>query len=103
MSETTRVPFVEGGVRYVDAPDDLIPEGMRSSAIVFARAIDELTRAPVNGPIRVIPAGAAFAAPGTRSAVNPRAVDGSVIGLVGSASRALPALATTSYEVGVTA
>jgi hypothetical protein len=103
MSETTRVPFVDAGVRYLVAPDDVIPEGMRSSAIVFARAVDELTAKPVSLPITVTPAGTAFDAPGTRAAVNPRAVDGGVIGLVGTPSRALPALATTAYDVGVSA
>lgn len=103
MSETTRVPFVDAGVHYIVAPDDLIPEGMRSSAITYARVIDELTMTPVSLPITVTPAGTAFDAPSTRGAVNPRAVDGGVVGLVGTPSRALPALAATGYDVGVSA
>src|SRR5262249_36963353 len=103
MSDTTRFPVVDAGIRYIVAPDDLIPEGIRPSAIVFARAIDELTTKPVGLPITVTPAGKAFDALNTRSAVNPRAVDGGVIGLVGTPERALPALSAVAYEVGLTA
>jgi hypothetical protein len=103
MSETTRVPFNEAGVQYLVAPDDIIPEGMRTSAIAYARVIDELTLAPVSLPISVTPAGTAFQAASTRGAVNPRAVDGGIIGLVGTPARALPALASTAYDVGVSA
>src|SRR5262249_6191418 len=98
-----RVPFVDAGIRYLTAPDEILPAGLRASAIVFARAIDELTNEPVSLPITVRPAGKAFDAPGTRAAVSPRAVDGAVIGLVGVPARALPALAGTNYEVGVLA
>lgn len=101
MSETTRVPIVVNGTRYLTAPDDAVPDGVRTSAIVQARLIDELTGAPPAGPITVSPAGAAFANPRARAAVNPRAADGAAVGLVGIAVQALPGLGTTGYEVGV--
>lgn len=101
MSEATQFPIQVDGVRYVTAPDDALPQGMRTAAIVQARLVDELTVNPLPGPITVQPAGAAFQNPRARSAVNPRAADGGIVGLVGAAVRALPALRTTAYEVGV--
>ena len=101
MSEATRVPVIVDGVLYVTAPDDPIPDGIRTSAIVQARLTDELTSKPPSGPITVLPAGAAFVNPRGRAAVNPRTSDGAVIGLVGIAAQALPALASTAYDVGV--
>jgi hypothetical protein len=101
VSQASQFPIIVGGVRYVTAPDDIIPQGLRTGAIVQARLVDELTVNPVAGPITVQPAGAAFRNPRARSAVNPRAADGGIVGLVGTAMRALPALRTTAYEVGV--
>jgi hypothetical protein len=101
VSLETRFQIAVDGRRYVCAPDDPVPEGLRTSAIVQARLVDELTGNPLAGPITVQPAGAAFKNRRPRSAVNPRTADGGLVGLVGSAAQALPALRTTAYEVGV--
>jgi hypothetical protein len=103
VSEASQFPIVVDGVHYVSAPDDVLPVGLRTSAIVQARLIDELTANPLTGPITVRAAGAAFKNPRARSAVNPRATDGGVVGLVGTAAQAVPALRTTAYEVGIAA
>jgi hypothetical protein len=103
VSQASQFPILVDGVRYVWAPDDAVSQGSRTSAIVQARLIDELTANPLVGPITIRPAGTAFQNPRARNAVNPRAADGGVVGLVGTAIHALPALRTTAYEVGVTA
>lgn len=82
-------------------PDDPIPAGLRTSALVQSRAVDELTLEPVAGVITAMPAGAAFESPQARAAVNPRTASGGVVGLVGLPSRALPLLQLVAYEVGV--
>jgi hypothetical protein len=55
----TRFPVQVGAARYVVAPDDSVPPGVRTGAIVRARLVDELTGAPVSLPITVEPAGTA--------------------------------------------
>lgn len=102
MSEMTRFPVHVGPARYLVAPDDSVPPGVRTGAIVFARLVDELTGAPVGLPINVQPAGTAFDNARTRAAVNPRAAEGGVVGLVGVPTRALPLLGLNTYEIGVT-
>jgi hypothetical protein len=103
VSQASQFPISVNGVRYVSAPDDAVPQGSRTSAIVQARLIDELTVSPLVGPITIRPAGTAFQNPRARGAVNPRVADGGVVALVGTAIHALPALRTTAYEVGVAA
>jgi hypothetical protein len=102
VSETTRFPVQVGAARYVVAPDDSVPPGVRTGAIVKARLVDELTGKPVSLPITVEPAGTAFDNARTRAGVNPRAAEGGVVGLVGVPTRALPLLGLNVYEIGVT-
>lgn len=102
MSETTRFPVQVGAARYVVAPDDSVPPGVRTGAIVRARLVDELTAKPVSLPITVEPSGTAFDNPRTRAGVNPRATEGGVVGLVGVPTRAFPLLRLNVYEIGVT-
>jgi len=92
--------MVDGEVRLL-APDDVIPAGLRTSALVRARIVDELTLQPVTRPAAVTPAGAAFDSPQARAAVNPRAATGGLVGLVGVAARALPSLRVVAYDVGI--
>jgi hypothetical protein len=103
VSITTRFPVSTNGVDYGVAPaEDTIADGVRTGAIVQARLVDELTSAPVDGPIIVTAAGKAFEKPRARMAVNPRSTDGGIAGLVGVAVNALPLIGSTSYEVGLT-
>lgn len=101
MSAETRYAVVIDGQVQLLAPDDPIPAGLRTSALVQSRAVDELTLEPVAGVITAMPAGAAFESPQARAAVNPRTASGGVVGLVGLPSRALPLLQLVAYEVGV--
>lgn len=101
MSQATQVPIVLDGIRYVTAPNDAVPDGVRTGAIAQGRLVDELTNTPITAPITVSPAGVAFTNPRTRAAVNPRSADGGVVGLVGVPMQAVPAIRTTAYEVGV--
>lgn len=103
MSEATRYSVVVDGRMELLAPDDAIPAGQRARALVRGRLLDELTMQPVAGPITVTPYGDAFASAQARAAVNPRWASGGIVGLVGVASRAFPALRISAYDVGVRA
>ncbi|MCC7052811.1 MAG: hypothetical protein IT355_06050 [Gemmatimonadaceae bacterium] len=101
MSAETRYSVTVGGRVQLVAPDDPIPGGMRTGALVRARLLDELTLQPVTAPVVITPFGAAFDSPQARASVNPRAATGGLVGLVGTASRAFPSLDVVAYDVGL--
>jgi len=97
---TRRVMTIPGR-RYTDSPDVDVPEGDRIWALVDARLVDELTMEPVATPVRVTPAGSAFARPSSRRAVRARSAAGGLVGLVGLPTRVMPGLALVNYELGL--
>ena len=98
---TRRVVTFQGR-RYTDSPDAGALDANRTWALVEARLVDELTNDPVETPVRLEPAGSAFARPGARHAVQPRIAAGGIVGLVGTPRRVLPRQATAIYEMGMT-
>jgi len=97
----SRSIVVDGGLRYTVSPDDAVPRGRRAGALVHGRVIDELTREPVDQGLVVEPAGPGLATPAARRATAARVAPGGLAGIVGVPVRALPALRTNPYQIGL--
>lgn len=98
---TQRRTLIHRDVRYTIAAEDDMPPGRRMWGVVRARLVDELTTSPVNDPVAVRPAGAAFSSRRAQSAVRAQNREGGIVGLVGIPSVVFPQLAANGYEIGI--